>query len=236
MLRALHITSLCAFGLIGTAAAAEDWSFKVTPYIWAPSLDTSLDIGSNPPVEGSKSIFDVLDGAFLITGEARRNNWAILGEFNYLNLADDFGISPGDPIAGWRVRGTMVTLGAARTFVDTPNVKVEALGALRRWDMKPSTTVLDTTVETKVSWTDPIVGFRLNAPVGERTQVSGMANIGGFGVGSERQWEVLAAVEWQATDLLSLSGGYRHLDIRFEDSTIIDLQLSGPFIAASFNF
>ncbi len=237
MFRALVAIALGAFGLSAATASAEDWSYKITPYLWVPSVNTSLDVGPNPPVEGSKSILDVLDGAFLIAGEARRDEWSFLGEFNYLNLRDDFGIAPNDPIAGWQLRGTMISLAASRTIVDTPKLRFEGLAGLRRWDVKPSTTVLDTTLETTVSWTDPIVGARLGAPISDRLSFSGVANIGGFGVGTKRQWEVLAQAEWRATELISVAGGYRHLDIDFKDGgKVIDMQLSGPFLAVSFNF
>ena len=232
----LRLTSFCLFCLTGTGALAGDWSYKVTPYLWVPGVDASLAVGPNPPVEGSTSILDVLDGAFLITGEARRDDWAILGEFNYLNLSDDLAFVGGNPIAGWEFSGTLATLAAARTFYETPAVRVEALAGVRRWDVTATTTVLNASASVDKDWIDPIVGVQVDAPVGARTRLKGMANIGGFGVGSEAQWEVVAQAEWRASDLISVAGGYRVIDVEFDDGAVIDLNLGGPFVAVSFNF
>lgn len=219
-----------------SSAHAGDWSYRVTPYLWLPGVETSLDVGSNPPVEGSTSILDILDGAFLISGEARSENWSILGEFNYLNLSDDFGVSSNDPVAGWDLRGTMVSLAAARRIADSSNFRLEALAGFRRWDVTAETFVLGKTASTDKEWIDPIIGARITVPISERASLNGMANVGGFGVGSDRQWEVIAQAEFQTTKNLSLSAGYRILEVSFKDSVLQDLHLSGPFLAVNISF
>ena len=60
--------------------------------------------------------------------------------------------------------------------------------------------------------------------------------MGGFGVGSDRQWEVIAQAEFQTTKNLSLSAGYRILEVSFKDSVLQDLHLSGPFLAVNISF
>lgn len=229
-------SGLAAAQFMASAAHSDGWDYRVTPYLWLPSLETRLDIGPNPPVEGSKSLFEILDGAFLIAGEARRQNWAILGEFNYLSLRDDFGIAPGDPLAEWRLSGTMAALAGAYSFHQSGNTRLEALAGIRRWDIKASTTVLDTTATITRDWIDPIIGLRVSAPVGETATFQGMANVGGFGVGSERQYEVLAQIEWPVSDTTSVTAGYRHLYLDFYDGAVIDIEMSGPLVALTFNF
>lgn len=69
------------------AGDAEGWSFRLTPYVWLPTLSTDLTIGANPPTSSGTDILDVLDVAVLLNGEARRGDWALIGEFNYLSLS-----------------------------------------------------------------------------------------------------------------------------------------------------
>lgn len=227
----------CAFGLAGSAASAERWSYSIAPYLWTPEFRTSLDLGPNPPVDGDASFFSILDGAFLIAGEARRGRWAIGGEFNYLNLGDEVTIGPFRDAASWDLEGTMISLGAGYTVYQNGQTQVETVAGLRHWDLDLSTTVLRRTVSTDQSWTDPIIGARFSHAINDRWSVTGMGNIGGFGYGSDFQWEALAQARWQWTQLVSVSGGYRHLDVEFEEGQeVIDLILTGPYVAVAFNF
>lgn len=222
--------------LTATAAFCENWKYRVTPYLWLPSLVTALGVGPNPPVEGTKSLLEILDGAFLIAGEAQSQDWAVIGELNYLSLSDDFGVAPGDPIAEWRLRGTMMTLAGAYAFHHSAGTRLEAMAGVRRWDLEASTTVLNASASIERSWSDPIVGLRVSTPIGQNARFKGMANIGGFGAGSENQFEVVGQVEWPVSDQMSLSVGYRHLYLDFNDGALIDVELSGPLVSLSFNF
>jgi hypothetical protein len=231
------MTLLASIAFAPEDAQAQEWNFTVTPYLWAPSLDTSLDIGSNPPVDGSGSVLDFIDGAFLIAGEARRGPWSILGELNYLSLSDEFGTARTGTVGQWNVKGTMGSLGAAYAFYDRQGVRIEGLAGLRGWDIDATTTVLGAQASASESWVDPIVGLRFEAPLAEKVNIAGMANIGGFGVGSDLQWEAMAQVEWSVSDLVTLSGGYRHLYLDFNDGgTAMEYTMSGPFVAVRFAF
>ncbi|WP_052261493.1 hypothetical protein [Ruegeria sp. ANG-S4] len=225
-----------AMAVAGTARA-ENWEYTIAPYFWGPELRTSLDIGPNPPVDGDTSIFDILDGAFLIAGEARNGRWSIGGEFNFLKLSDDVRIGPFDSAASWDLEGTMVTLAGSYAVYQNSNSRLEALGGVRHWDLDVSTTVARRTASTNQSWTDPLVGARFNHVVNDRWTLTGMGNIGGFDVGSKFQWEALAQASWKWTETVRVAGGYRHLDVEFQEGReVIDLILTGPYVALGFNF
>jgi hypothetical protein len=144
-------------GLLADTAQASDWEYTVVPYVGS-DFRTSLDIGRNPPVDGSTSIFNILNSAFLIAGEARNGRWAVGGEFNYLNLGDDVNIGPFNDIANWELDGTMTSLVLGYSVFDDGQSRVEAFGGLRHWDLDLSTTVAGFTASTDESWTDPLIG------------------------------------------------------------------------------
>ncbi|MTI03768.1 hypothetical protein [Roseibium sp. RKSG952] len=224
-------------GIAPEPVQANDWDFVVAPYLWGPEFRTSLDIGPNPPVDGSKSIFDILNSAFLIAGEARKGRWAIGGEFNYLNLGDNVPIGPFNDLANWELDGIMMSLGASYTVFQGSQSRVEAMAALRHWDLDLSTTVARFTASTDQSWTDPLIGARYHRAINDRWNFSAMGNVGGFGVGSKFQWEALIQAGWKWTDTTHVVGGYRHLSVDFEGGqNVIDLTLTGPYVALAFNF
>ncbi len=217
-------------------AQASDWEYTVAPYIWGPDFRTSLDIGRNPPVDGSTSIFNILNSAFLIAGETRNGRWAIGGEFNYLDLGDDVD-GPFGRGAEWDLDGIMVSAVVGYTVSEKDQSRTELFGGLRHWDLDLSTTVSGFTASTDQSWTDPIVGARYTYAVNPRWTLAAMGNIGGFDVGSSFQWEAVLQASWKWTDRVNVAGGYRHLSVDFEDGgEVIDLILTGPYVALAFNF
>ncbi|MGV6805960.1 MAG: hypothetical protein ACWA49_17325 [Ruegeria sp.] len=233
----ITVVAVAALGFNIEAAAASDWQFTVAPYLWGPEFKTSLDIGPNPPVNGSKSIFDILNSAFLIAGEARNGRWAIGGEFNYLNLGDSVGVGRFPDLASWELDGSMASLGVGYSLYLDGGSQFEALGGLRHWDLDLSTTVLGFTASVEESWTDPLIGLRYGRVLNDRWRLSAMGNVGGFGVGSQFQWEALVQASWKWTDRTSVAGGYRHLKVNFEEGqNVVDLTLSGPYVALAFNF
>ena len=111
-----------------------------------------------------------------------------------------------------------------------------ALAGARRWDVTATTSVLDVSANRYKGWVDPILGARFRTDLGQALSLEAMANIGGFGVGSDFQREIIAQIEYRTTDRFSVSGGYRFLDVEFDSGLVESLQLNGPFVALSFNF
>jgi hypothetical protein len=232
----LLINLLIMTGFSGPAVA-EDWSFKLTPYVWVPSLDTSLNIGPNPPVDGSTSILDILDGAFLIQGEARRGRWSTFGELNYLDLGNNINALGGFLGARWGLKGFMSSVSLGYAAYDSGRARVETFAGARAWWLDAETEVSSRVASTSRSWVDPIMGARFEVTPVDRLTVGGIFDIGGFGVGSDLQWEVIAQASWAITNDISLVGGYRHLDIDFQDENLVlDMSMSGPFVAIGFEF
>lgn len=237
MKRSIVFSCVATIAIAANSAQAEDWRYSLTPYIWAPSLDLSLDIGPNPPVSGEQSLLEILDGAFLIQGEARRDRWSFLGEFNYLNLSDDFGVAPTDPIAEWRVQGTMISLAAGYAVHDVADTRVEVIGGLRAWVLETSTTVLNARASKDSSFVDPLIGLRMETSVGSRAAFQGLATIGGSNFGSDRQVEAIAQLKWPWLGATEVAVGYRYLSLDFKDSgALIDATMQGPFVSIGFNF
>src|SRR5690606_15314016 len=62
----------------------SDWHFSLTPYLWLPGFDFTLKYGPPPEnepsanVEGDEDDFlSMLEGAFMISGEARKGPWLV---------------------------------------------------------------------------------------------------------------------------------------------------------------
>ena len=82
-----------------------------------------------------------------------------------------------------------------------------------------------------------MIGLRAILDLGDGFSVLALADIGGFGVGSDQTWEALATLNYQVRDWLSLRAGYRHLEVDYDhQGFVFDVEMSGPILGAGFRF
>ncbi len=107
-----HTKFLLLLLLAFQSAAAEqdtnEWQFQLTPYIWLPTINGTLnhdippgDGGGAPQIDvGPTDWLDLLNGVFLLQGEARKDRFFVFADFVYLGLESDndkvIAISPGN--------------------------------------------------------------------------------------------------------------------------------------------
>jgi opacity protein-like surface antigen len=229
----LAVVSSCA-----VAQADEPWEFRLTPYVWVPYIDGNFAVGSDQPSSTSTSIFDYLDGGILLQGEVRKGDWALLGEFDYLSFSHSASSAQGRFGTEVTVDGYMATLALAKRIHETSRSSVDFFGGARHWRINLTTDFvnLQTRSASKI-WTDPIFGLRGAYDITDDIFVTGLADIGGFDVGSKFQLELVARGAYRLTDSLNVALGYRYLDIDFDDSVLVlDASFYGPFLAVDLNF
>ena len=95
-----------------------------------------------------------------------------------------------------------------------------------------------------VDWVDPFVGLRLRHVFSGGDRIALRGDIGGFGVGSEFAWQVLATYSHDFTigdTPLAVALGYRALGFNYENGNgreafNLDLTVHGPLIGITFQW
>jgi len=125
--RAAHMAAMAAamVAAAGPAAAAEGWSFRLTPQLWAPSLDAQVDIAGRRTAETDVAVFDELEGVGSLEAELRRGAFALAGEWTNLDVGED-ATAAGVP-ATIDLDGTLATVFAAWRLVERPSWAAAAL-------------------------------------------------------------------------------------------------------------
>ncbi|MFC1601150.1 hypothetical protein ACFL34_02240 [Candidatus Sumerlaeota bacterium] len=100
---------------------------------------------------------------------------------------------------------------------------------------------LDRELSGSKDWLDPIIGARAHWDMTEDLSLVLRGDVGGFGLGSELTWNAAALADWRLTEHVSLYGGYRVLDIDYEDGSgddkfVFDAQIKGPLFGILFHF
>ncbi|WP_312412932.1 hypothetical protein [Shinella sp.] len=247
------------------AGLHSDWALQITPYMWATGLDGDISpFRRAPTLSVEKSFSDVIDdlnfGGFVnIWG--RYDRFVLSGDVMYVNTTDSKATGPLQALqipgiaaipAGARIdadvdtREFMATLQGGYRVIDTPELSLDALGGARFWYISNDVSVtasypglgrISASHEESFGWVDPVIGARLFVNLTDKLSIQGQIDIGGFGVGSDLTWSALATVNYTFTDNLSVSAGYKVLDVDYEhDGHVFDTRLSGPVLGLTYRF
>jgi opacity protein-like surface antigen len=250
----LAATLLVAPGDAQAQSIFEGWSQgSVTFYGWLPSMQGAQEGPDGDPFVDldSADVLDLLDFAFMGAGEIRRGRIGLAFDIEYTDLGADGTaqrtLIPGaDPVrAKVDTKMLMATGAVAYRFYEEDRSWVDVYGGVRAFNVEndfelrvPATGVERRSSGT-VSWADAIVGLRGHAPLGERFGVTGLADVGGFGIGSSSDltWQVQATVDYAFTDRLIGRLGYRYLSIDRDSGDLsLDVDAFGPLIGVTWTF
>jgi opacity protein-like surface antigen len=251
-LPALIVAVAAAVG--ATPGAAADWSHTVTPYLWGSGMSGTTAVGTGiGPLEADVDVGfdDILSnlkfGAMVSYRGERSDGWVVMADAIYMSLEADKVSSLGPVRVDTRV-------GIKQTALELDlgyrvNDRVTVFGGLRYNDIDADLDVVRTgpgaganrAARKGDSWIDPVLGVTARFPVSERWSVALRGDVGGFGVGSDLTWQMMATVNWKVRDDLEVIAGYRHLDADYEDGSgsglfKYDMVTSGPGIGVSFKF
>lgn len=235
----------------GQEIPKKEWGFKVEPYLMAPYMKGNVAIGRIPEGEIDASageVFDRLQSAFMIYGEANNGQWAITADFVYMKLQKT--IEPNGQINSGEINFDQTIIAMEGLYRILPWLefgiggRVVTLGG----DMTVSRTELGPNGETNVqqaekteTWFDPTVLFRAQIPNSGKWIGEIKADIGGFGIGSNATYQIQVYGGYRFSKLFQATAGYRALSIDYQSGTAsdrfhYDVITNGPVVRLGFNF
>jgi hypothetical protein len=217
------------------------WRFEFVPYLWFASLDGGIGLDPLPAVRLAAQPAEPLvnlDFALADAFTARKGPWVVLSDVTLTKLEVDETVSASDieidSLLVW------ASLAAGYAVVDAPRARVEVFAGARYMlldnDGRSVGSVTASNSKTE-DWFDPIVGFDARGELAERWSVGLLADIGGFGVGSDLSYELLPRVSYAWNEIITLNAGYRLLSMDFESSELeYDVRESGWIVGVGFGF
>jgi hypothetical protein len=247
------------------AAAADDWQWNATVYLWLPSLggETSFPPdGGGPAIDvTADAILDSLEFAFMGAFEGRRGPWGLATDVIYLDLGQtkkgtrEFSVGevglPADVSADLKLglTGWLWTLEGSYEVVQQNGLSVNVLAGARMLDLQED---LHWNLDGNIS-SLPVIDSSGSADAGE-TQWDAIVGVKGrVTFGADRQWFVpyyldVGAGEsdltWQGMaglgysfDAIDVTGVWRYLDYDLGDSTPIkSIDFNGAALGVTFRF
>jgi hypothetical protein len=193
-----------------TAPPPDRWTFAIRPYLWAPSPNGKLkyDIppgsGGGPEVDLTSYVLENLQAVLMVSGEARRGDWAMIADVVYLDVSSqnsevrsvDFnpgggrvtvpaGVNQGTTTS---LRGWEWEVAASRTVARGTASSIDVLAGVRYLDIKATT---DWLLAAEVIGPGPGLSFARAGGISERVTLwDGIVGVRGrVGIGRGK-WSI----------------------------------------------
>ena len=229
--------------------AESPWSFRLSPYLWVAGIDGKVgvrsDLTANVDV-GFSDIFKALDWfppPVMLGGEVRYGRLGFVSDFIYLGLEDSSGVTRGatSAKADVNLKFAIWTFGGSYRVIERDPVTLDLLAGGRFWGLDGKAKVSAPSGVQKRSgsdtWVDPIIGISGRVELGSGFALQAEADVGGFGLVSDIDWQVLGTLQYQVSDSVTLDAGYRYLAVDYKNGGFLfDVALSGPIIGGSIRF
>jgi len=223
----------------------SDWHIDLSPYLWFPGVHGTIGaLGRDISVHATPG--DLLSNfRFGLMGavEARKKRILLPLDLMWVRLGTSKGLPfPGLEAISADVKGGefLLTPKIGYRVIDQEKIKVDALTGFRYWHFYESVAFVPTNTNLNFSksqdWVDPLVGGRITGMLAPKVVVTIFGDVGGWGTGSQLEYQVGGAVGYKIKPRWTLQAGYRYLDMDYRNGTsIADLITSGALFGVTIN-
>lgn len=235
-----------------SSANQDQWQYSGAIYLWGADIGGQTIRGSEVEV-GFSDLLDNLEMAFMGAFAARKNNWSLLTDVVYMDLAVDKTADLSVPIGPIQVpvttsvsldvEGWILHFAGGYNLYSEGKSRLDLIGGARYLDLD-QTMFLSlqslgpgqsrTISESLTAW-DGIVGVKGNATLGERWFLPYYLDIGAGD--SKFTWQATAGIGYRAGRVVDLALVYRHLEWDLDSARVVDdINFSGPTLGVIFRW
>src|SRR5262245_24347937 len=221
------------------------WTYTVAPYLWALSISGDVAGSRGPEVHVDESFSDIwndLDFAAMVTGEARNDRFSLFGDIIYAKLSTDHA-TPRGVIAGSVDLSLKIfegTAGVGYSILKSDQGNLDVVGGVKVWslntDLSFSGGVLNGLgVGDSQAWVDGLAGMR---GVFNFTPNIYMTGWGLIGAGAaDIDWDVGGGLGYRFNNTWSAVLGYRAVGVNYtNDNFVFDVVEQGPILGVAIHF
>lgn len=237
------VPALFVTGDASAEKASQDWQHTVFVYGMGAAIEGTAQIG-NVKVDVEVSAADILDAlefGAMAAYRADNGTWSFTGDATFM------GLGGWERSQGGRVKGELDVdqLTLMGTFGRRWTDQLEFLFGLAYVDLSADLKVTGELGTLKAGrdadWIDPTIGLQYDREFAANWRFNLRGDIGGFGVGSDFMYHLLAAVGWQPSESLTVFGGYRLISFDYADGSgrnyqRYDLTEQGPLLGVGISF
>jgi len=217
-----------------------DWHISLIPELWFPGVHGTVG-AMNRNVGVSASAIDLLSHfrfGLMVAADARWKRLVLPVDFFWVRLGGDKGLPApnlGAASANWKTGQLILTPEVGVRLVDDEKFTMDAVTGFRYWhfgeNLKFTPSVLGLDLTASQNLVDPLVGTRFAAALSPKIAVHFQGDVGGFGAGSQVDYELTGMLGYKVKPNLTLEGGYRYLYIDYRSkNAIFDMAYGGILV------
>jgi len=218
------------------------WHLVVSPYLWFPGVHGTLGLRERT-VSIHASPGDLLSNfriGLMGTADLRHRRLVLPVDMIWIRLGDDKALpfpGLGQSSAEVRASQSVLTPKIGYRVVDRDALKVDALTGFRYWHVGQNLQFSPSGIEFSgsLNWVDPLVGGRILAALSPKVTVTIAGDVGGWGAGSELDYQLAGLLGYRIKPSWTLQAGYRYLYVNYRSGIIFDAATSGVMFGVSLN-
>jgi hypothetical protein len=223
-----------------STAPESDWHFAVAPYLWIPWVYGSVGVNGNNVhfYATPDEIFSHFRFGLLGFVDTRYKRVVMPLDILWLRLGDDRALprTPNATVANVKLNLFLLTPKIGYRVIDTQKIKIDALAGIRYWHFGQDLSFTTNTLNFSGSqnWVDPLVGGRILGNLSDKIDVAISGDVGGWGTGSQLEYQVGAFLGYRIKPAVTLQAGYRYLSLDYPNANrLANINISGPLIGAT---
>jgi opacity protein-like surface antigen len=182
----------------------------------------------------------------MATAQARWKRLVLPLDVIWARFGDDKGLPSvglGAATANVKASVFILTPKVGVRLLDEPKIKCDFLTGFRYWHLGQSLnfspSILNLNFSSSQSWVDPLVGGRIESPLSSKLVAAVFGDVGGWGTGSQLEYQVGGTLGYKVKENVTLQAGYRYLDVNYRGGglaqPVFDTHLSGVALGVTFN-
>ena len=229
------------------APSPDDWYEVVSPYLWFPGMHGTAGAGGKLTSLHASATDLLSNFRFGLMGEVDFHHKRFIApvDLMWVRLGDDTGLpvnEVGATSADVKLSELIFTPKIGYEVIHLKMLEVDALTGFRYWHLSqdvqfsPSSPGLN--FSASQNWADPLVGGRIVTPLSPKMEVTIAGDVGGWGVGSQLDYQIVGLLGYKIKPAWTLQAGYRYLDVNFRggQGAVFDAAMSGILFGVSINF
>jgi hypothetical protein len=225
-----------------STASESDWHFTVSPYLWFPGVHGNIADPNGGQIPFSASAGDLLSHfriGLMGVAEPRYKRIVMPLDIFWIRLGDNRALpnTPGQGVANLHATEFFLSQKLGYRVIDSERLKIDALAGFRYWHFGENLSFTTNTLNFSGSqnWVDPLVGGRITGILTPKVEVTVGGDVGGWGVGSQMDYQIFGLLGYRIKPALALQAGYRYLyfDYRRASGAYLDTATSGVIFGVS---
>ncbi len=230
-----------------TPSADDAWHFAVSPYLWFAGVHGTAVGPKGNGLGFRASPSDLLSHfrlGLLAAAEVRRQRLVMSTDLLWMRLGDDKALpfpGLGATSANMTANVLLLTPKVGVRIIDQKMIKVDGLGGFRYWHFGESLhfnpSILGLNFSRSQNFVDPLVGGRIQMALSPKIVVNILGDVGGWGTGSQLEYQVGGFLGYRIKPAWTLQAGYRYLNLDYGTSRggLFNLTLSGVLFGVTWN-